>query len=618
MDGPGPAGRRQPLWWTLRRPFRPLSYHAVHRMFERAARAGRERDAARAATHGCLPDGRGPGAAADRRAVGAGPRAADHHAALPDAPPGGRDPPDARPSRRAGQAPAARPAPVPRRATSPRRWRSCSGGRLVSAAAAQRGRPRRRPRSERRPPTSAVGRPACATASRRARERTGPGPAAAARGRAGWPACPPWAGDRRPTGTARSGPRARRAAGLAAGPARHDLAGTVAGQRRGPGGRPGWRDVPRRWLLRAAGRRPAYWLALALSVALRAAAIAPISSARPCAGCSAGGQPSTYSPRPWRRSGTRRASPGCEGCWTPIPSCRPVARRLTVHRAAVIVAAKGGTLGDVTIGDCSELRRRGTSRRSPARDAGHLRALRAMGIIDAAAPPPSGSCAPHGPRTPEQMIDRYHLACQPVRDLLVDYLRERQPALDYSTLQRSATSWASCSGPTSSSTTPASPASHLPDDVARAWKQRLQVKDGLRRRPPRRAPSASAPATASPPSAPSTSTSPSGRWTTRPAGRSGQCPARSARRRSAGRKDRRHRKSRMDARTRERLPVLPALASAVDRQRRTPPPSSRPHRQARPGQEFTAAGQTLVRLPPRPRSPLKVWAPTPPPASAPT
>jgi site-specific recombinase XerD len=34
--GQVPAGRRQPLWWTLRRPFRPLSYHAAHRMFERA------------------------------------------------------------------------------------------------------------------------------------------------------------------------------------------------------------------------------------------------------------------------------------------------------------------------------------------------------------------------------------------------------------------------------------------------------------------------------------------------------------------------------------------------------------------------------------------------------
>jgi site-specific recombinase XerD len=37
MAGLIPAGRRQPLWWTLRRPVRPLTYHAVHRMFERAS-----------------------------------------------------------------------------------------------------------------------------------------------------------------------------------------------------------------------------------------------------------------------------------------------------------------------------------------------------------------------------------------------------------------------------------------------------------------------------------------------------------------------------------------------------------------------------------------------------
>ncbi|UQX10330.1 tyrosine-type recombinase/integrase [Candidatus Mycobacterium methanotrophicum] len=30
-----PKGKRQPLWWTARMPLRPLTYHAVHRMFER-------------------------------------------------------------------------------------------------------------------------------------------------------------------------------------------------------------------------------------------------------------------------------------------------------------------------------------------------------------------------------------------------------------------------------------------------------------------------------------------------------------------------------------------------------------------------------------------------------
>ena len=37
MDGLIPRGQRPPLWGTSRRPARPLTYHAVHRMFERAS-----------------------------------------------------------------------------------------------------------------------------------------------------------------------------------------------------------------------------------------------------------------------------------------------------------------------------------------------------------------------------------------------------------------------------------------------------------------------------------------------------------------------------------------------------------------------------------------------------
>ncbi len=41
MQAKIPAGRGQPLWWTLRSPSRPLTYHGAHRMFERVnARAG--------------------------------------------------------------------------------------------------------------------------------------------------------------------------------------------------------------------------------------------------------------------------------------------------------------------------------------------------------------------------------------------------------------------------------------------------------------------------------------------------------------------------------------------------------------------------------------------------
>ena len=39
IQGRVPHGRHQPLWWTSRTPLRPLTYHAVHRMFERAGQA---------------------------------------------------------------------------------------------------------------------------------------------------------------------------------------------------------------------------------------------------------------------------------------------------------------------------------------------------------------------------------------------------------------------------------------------------------------------------------------------------------------------------------------------------------------------------------------------------
>jgi len=35
MQGLIPSGRTKQLWWTRRKPFRPLTYHAAHRMFER-------------------------------------------------------------------------------------------------------------------------------------------------------------------------------------------------------------------------------------------------------------------------------------------------------------------------------------------------------------------------------------------------------------------------------------------------------------------------------------------------------------------------------------------------------------------------------------------------------
>ena len=51
-----------------------------------------------------------------------------------------------------------------------------------------------------------------------------------------------------------------------------------------------------------------------------------------------------------------------------------------------------------------------------------------------------------GQLTIGELVDRYRLRCKPVRDLLVDYLRERQPSLDYASLEAISSSWPGGSG----------------------------------------------------------------------------------------------------------------------------------------------------------------------------
>ena len=58
-----------------------------------------------------------------------------------------------------------------------------------------------------------------------------------------------------------------------------------------------------------------------------------------------------------------------------------------------------------------------------------------MGVFGEHAPATLRELRTAGQRTPDELVDRYRLACRPVRDLLVDYLRERQPALDYTSLE---------------------------------------------------------------------------------------------------------------------------------------------------------------------------------------
>jgi integrase len=89
-----------------------------------------------------------------------------------------------------------------------------------------------------------------------------------------------------------------------------------------------------------------------------------------------------------------------------------------------------------------------------------------------------------GPRPTAELVGRYQIQCRPIRDLLVRYLDERRPGLDYGSFRTltgvlAGNFWADIE-----QHHPGITALSLPDDVAIAWKERLHHvvrADGTRR-----------------------------------------------------------------------------------------------------------------------------------------
>jgi hypothetical protein len=135
-------------------------------------------------------------------------------------------------------------------------------------------------------------------------------------------------------------------------------------------------------------------------------------------------------------------------------------------RIAVIMAVKGGLVGDIVVGDCVELLDLAAGMRGKQDGHAHsplfYQLLHASGRLGADAPASIQAFAGRGRPGCEQLIDRYRIRCRPVRDLLVDYLRERQPSVDSPRCNASPTCSASCSGPTWKPTTRASTPSSCP------------------------------------------------------------------------------------------------------------------------------------------------------------
>ncbi len=299
------------------------------------------------------------------------------------------------------------------------------------------------------------------------------------------------------------------------------------------------------------------------------------------------------------------------------PSVSVVATYRTLYRTAQILAAKGGTVGDITPGDVVELLAAEAVVHGTSMGTTHLlyRALHTLGIFGASAPSSLRELRSMGQQTPEELIDRYGLACRPIRDLLVDYLRERQPALDYTSLNALANFLGKLFWADLERHHPGISSLHLPAEVAAAWKQRLQTVTRAMRTPAGELVEVTAsrvnyrecltPVRAFYLDLAQWAVEDPARWGPWVA----PCPI-------GGdevnlRKAKRRRKSRMDARTRERLPVLPVLVRTVDLRRKAAAELLAAARTTPPGRAVTAAGQTLIRVTTPRSNPNKVWVDDP-------
>ncbi|WP_261565771.1 site-specific integrase [Frankia gtarii] len=287
------------------------------------------------------------------------------------------------------------------------------------------------------------------------------------------------------------------------------------------------------------------------------------------------------------------------------------------YRTAIIVAAKGGTLADITPGDVLELLEIEARAHGTGTGAVHTfyRILRTMGVFGDQAPVTLRELRTTGQLTPDELIDRYGLVCQPVRDLLVDYLRERQPALDYTSLVAQANFLGNLFWADLERHHPGIDSLHLPAEIVDAWKQRLRTVTRTIRTPDGHVVRTKTerinyrgcltPVRAFYLDLAHWAVEDPARWARGVA----PCPISSEE--IDQKKDTRRRKSRMDARTRERLPVLPVLARSVDQRRTGAAALLAAARQTPPGVSFTAAGQTLTRIAPRRSAATKVWAADP-------
>jgi integrase len=360
-----------------------------------------------------------------------------------------------------------------------------------------------------------------------------------------------------------------------------------------------WRDVPRGWLHASGYPGPTRHEALvgAVSVAIAADLIRPTMG--------------------WLVSGAvarghllvrnLEASRDPEGSARLRARCADDERISAVdasmirYRVAQILAAKGGALAEVTIGDLLELfSAEDAVRNSRGGQVTLYRVLRELGTFGDRAPLTLRALHTSRARTPEQLIDHYHVKNRPIRDLLVEYLRERQPVLDHTSLEALAYYLAKRFWCDIERHHPEIATLDLPRHVAEDWKQRLRTTTQHTR-------------TASGETIRQTVERINYRecltpvrgfyldlahWAVDDPSRWGPwvapCPVGAEE--INRKKQKRQRKARMDARTRERLPAVPVVARRLDTRRRAARVLLDAARGTPAGESFISAdGVTLVR-----------------------
>ncbi len=156
-------------------------------------------------------------------------------------------------------------------------------------------------------------------------------------------------------------------------------------------------------------------------------------------------------------------------------------RRLAYHQLTRILIHNGGQLADITLDDCIEAYRAQAGYTCGQHSYWYVLLTQAA-ILPAQVPPTIHKASRRGQLTVEELVDGYRIDCQPIRDLFVDYLHERQPGMDYTSLRQLVSKLVLLFWRDLELNEPGINSLHLTDQVARRWKQRLaEVRHGTNR-----------------------------------------------------------------------------------------------------------------------------------------